>query len=65
MANPRLSFWLCPTAGPFLRLFTCEQDLSHECPDGPLLDAVASGEASFVVGAIAGGGYPRRKQFLL
>ena len=41
---------------PFLRLFACEQDLSHDLPDGPLPDAVASGdEPFFIVGAIAGG----------
>jgi molybdopterin synthase sulfur carrier subunit len=41
---------------PFLRFFACEQDLSHEPPDAPLPDAVASGTEPFVVlGAIAGG----------
>ena len=41
---------------PFLRFFACEQDLSHEPPDGPLPDAVASGAEHFlIVGAIAGG----------
>jgi sulfur-carrier protein len=41
---------------PFLRFFACEQDLSHEPPDAPLPDAVASGaEPFFVIGAIAGG----------
>ena len=41
---------------PFLRFFACEQDLSHELPDDPLPDAVASGSEPFlVVGAIAGG----------
>jgi sulfur-carrier protein len=41
---------------PFLRFFACEQDLSLECPDAPLPDAVASGAEPFlVVGAIAGG----------
>lgn len=40
----------------FLRFFACEQDLSHEDPDTPLPDAVASGEEPFmVVGAVAGG----------
>ena len=40
----------------FLRLYACEQDLSHESPDTPLPDAVASGaEPYLVVGAIAGG----------
>jgi hypothetical protein len=41
---------------PFLRFFACEQDLSHEPPDAPLPEAVASGaEPFFVVGAVAGG----------
>jgi hypothetical protein len=41
---------------PFLRFYACEQDLSHEPPDDPLPDAVASGAEPFcVVGAIAGG----------
>jgi molybdopterin synthase sulfur carrier subunit len=41
---------------PMLRFFACEEDLSHEPPDAPLPDPVASGaEPLFVVGAIAGG----------
>jgi molybdopterin converting factor small subunit len=41
---------------PFIRFFACEQDLSHELPDAPLPDAVATGAEPFlVVGAIAGG----------
>ena len=41
---------------PFLRFFACEQDLSHEPPDAPLPDAVASGKEPYLVwGAIAGG----------
>ena len=41
---------------PFLRFFACEEDLSHEPPDAPLPEAVATGAESFmVVGAIAGG----------
>jgi molybdopterin synthase sulfur carrier subunit len=41
---------------PFLRFFACEHDLSHELPDAPLPDAIASGAGPFlVVGAIAGG----------
>jgi molybdopterin synthase sulfur carrier subunit len=40
----------------FLRFFACEQDLSHESPDAPLPDAVATGaEPLLIVGAIAGG----------
>jgi hypothetical protein len=41
---------------PFIRFFACKQDLSHESPDSPLPDAVATGAEPFVVlGAIAGG----------
>src|SRR5271167_1972908 len=41
---------------PFLRFFACEEDLSHESPDAPLPEAVASGkEPLLVIGAIAGG----------
>ena len=41
---------------PFLRFFACEEDLSHESPDAPLPEAVASGREPFIViGAIAGG----------
>jgi molybdopterin synthase sulfur carrier subunit len=41
---------------PFLRFFACERDLTHEPPDAPLPDAVASGVEPFlVIGAIAGG----------
>jgi hypothetical protein len=41
---------------PFLRFFACEEDLSHEPPDAPLPDAVASGaEPLLIIGAIAGG----------
>jgi sulfur-carrier protein len=40
----------------YVRFFACEQDLSHELPDAPLPDAVATGEEPFlIVGAIAGG----------
>ncbi len=42
----------------FVRFFACQEDLSHESPDAPLPDAVASGVEPFlVVGAIAGGLY--------
>jgi molybdopterin synthase sulfur carrier subunit len=41
---------------PFLRFFACEEDLSHEPPDAPLPDEVASGkEPLLIIGAIAGG----------
>ena len=40
----------------FVRFFACAQDLSHEPPDAPLPDPVATGVEPFlVVGAIAGG----------
>ncbi|MBV9154953.1 MAG: MoaD/ThiS family protein [Acidobacteriaceae bacterium] len=40
----------------FVRFFACQEDLSHESPDAPLPDAVATGVEPFlVVGAIAGG----------
>jgi hypothetical protein len=40
----------------FVRFFACEEDLSHDLPDAPLPDAVATGAESFVVlGAMAGG----------
>ncbi len=41
---------------PFIRFFACEQDLSHDLPDTPLPEAVATGsEPLLVVGAMAGG----------
>jgi molybdopterin synthase sulfur carrier subunit len=41
---------------PFLRFFARAEDLSHESPDAPLPDAVASGAEPFIIlGAIAGG----------
>ena len=41
---------------PFVRFFACEQDLSHESPDTPLPDAVATGREPFlIVGAMSGG----------
>jgi sulfur-carrier protein len=40
----------------FVRFFACEQDLSHELPDSPLPDAVATGAQPLVVlGAVSGG----------
>ena len=41
---------------PFVRFFVGEEDLSHEPPDAPLPDEVASGKEPFyVIGAMAGG----------
>jgi hypothetical protein len=40
----------------FLRFFACEEDLSHEPPDAPLPEEIASGKEPFlIIGAIAGG----------
>ncbi len=40
----------------FVRFFACEEDWSHESPDKPLPEAIASGKEPFlIVGAIAGG----------
>jgi len=40
----------------FIRFFACEEDLSHQQPDAPLPDAVATGTEPFlIVGAMAGG----------
>jgi len=41
---------------PYLRFFACDEDVSHQPPDAPLPDAVATGGEPFlVVGAMAGG----------
>ncbi len=41
---------------PFIRFFACQEDWSHEAPDSPLPEAVATGTEPFmVIGAIAGG----------
>ena len=41
---------------PLVRFFACEEDWSHESPDAPLPEPVASGkEPFFIIGAIAGG----------
>jgi molybdopterin synthase sulfur carrier subunit len=41
---------------PFIRFFACSEDLSHDLPDTPLPEAVASGKEPFlIIGAIAGG----------
>ena len=40
----------------FVRFFACETDLSHQPPDDPLPEAVASGAEPFrIVGGLAGG----------
>jgi hypothetical protein len=41
---------------PMVRFFACGEDLSHESPDAPLPEAIASGSEPFlIIGAIAGG----------
>ena len=41
---------------PFIRFFVCGEDWSHESPDTPLPETVATGAEPFlVVGAMAGG----------
>jgi molybdopterin synthase sulfur carrier subunit len=41
---------------PLVRFFACKEDLSHDSPDNPLPEKVASGaELFFIIGAIAGG----------
>ncbi|HEY0798309.1 MAG TPA: MoaD/ThiS family protein [Candidatus Baltobacteraceae bacterium] len=41
---------------PYVRFFACKRDLSHDLPDAPLPEEVASGAEPFlVVGAMAGG----------
>ena len=41
---------------PFIRFFACQEDLSHDPPDAPLPEAVATGAEPFlIIGAIAGG----------
>jgi sulfur-carrier protein len=40
----------------FVRFFACGEDLSHESPDTPLPEVVATGAQPYmIVGAIAGG----------
>jgi hypothetical protein len=40
----------------FVRFFACGRDLSHDPPDSPLPEAVASGSEPLVIlGALAGG----------
>jgi sulfur-carrier protein len=41
---------------PLVRFFACGEDMSHEPPETPLPDQIASGaEPFFIIGAIAGG----------
>jgi molybdopterin synthase sulfur carrier subunit len=41
---------------PYVRFYACQRDLSHDAPDAPLPDGVATGAEPFlIVGAMAGG----------
>ena len=41
---------------PLVRFFAAGEDISHQAPDTPLPDSIASGaEPFFIIGAIAGG----------
>ena len=41
---------------PMVRFFVCERDISHDSPDTPLPDVIASGREPFwILGAISGG----------
>jgi sulfur-carrier protein len=41
---------------PLVRFFACEEDVSHDPPDTPLPQKIATGEEPFfIIGAIAGG----------
>ncbi len=41
---------------PMVRFFACEQDISHDPPDTPLPDVIATGQEPFwIIGAISGG----------
>jgi hypothetical protein len=41
---------------PLVRFFACSEDVTHDSPDAPLPNAVASGAEPFLImGAIAGG----------
>jgi sulfur-carrier protein len=41
---------------PFVRLFACKQDLSHDSPESPLPEEIAAGTEPFlIIGAMAGG----------
>jgi molybdopterin converting factor small subunit len=41
---------------PFVRFFACQRDLSHDPPETPLPEPIATGAEPFlVIGAMAGG----------
>jgi len=41
---------------PLVRFYACEEDVSHDSPDKPLPEKIATGEDPFfIIGAIAGG----------
>ena len=44
------------TRRPKVRIFACNEDVSHDSPDAPLPDRIATGdEPLFILGAISGG----------
>ena len=58
-AHPALRGTIRDHAGqrrPKVRIFACNEDVSHDSPDDPLPEAIASGrEPLFILGAISGG----------
>lgn len=41
---------------PRVRFYACQEDISHDAPDTPLPDSIASGREPFIIiGAISGG----------
>lgn len=41
---------------PMVRFFACEHDISHDSPDAPLPEVIATGKEPFwIIGAISGG----------
>lgn len=41
---------------PLVRFYACAKDISHESPDAPVPEAVATGSEPFlIIGSIAGG----------
>lgn len=58
-AHPALRGTIRDHAGqrrPKVRIFACNEDISHDSPDAPLPAAIARGaEPLFILGAISGG----------
>ena len=59
LAHPKLRGTVYDHSGqrrPRVRLFACNEDISHDSPDAPLPEAITSGrEPLLIVGAISGG----------